>query len=685
MSRIHALGTAFRARLGILMRSQVINLIALAILAAIYALPVLMRPGDQLPLGGDFDAEIALYAFTRQSLLNLQWPLWNPYYTTGQPYLADPTASYLNPLALAPIMVFGVIAGAKVAIVVALFLAGVGQWLLGLVAGLSRGLRLWSAALFLVSGSLAARFSAGHFAYILTYAFVPLSLAFILLSLRDRRPYWIALAAVCVAMPVMSGNPYYFLYIVIAGGVTSLTHGIIEAVKAKNWRPVLRDVGLYACIVIFAVGLTAVRWIPTLELLPRMFRVADAYSGSQQVHGVVADLLLFPRRLYAVPSIAGLFGYGDGAMLWWEYYAFLGPLPLLGLVFLGRACQRAEAKKQVIVLGLLAIASVLLIANAYPYSPFHWMWTAIPALGSFRFPVRALVLLTSSLLVLSAIGFAAWQAQGRANSLKIAILGAGLAVAVGANMYGIYADQPVPETGARQAVAWVRQHDPGVYYVQILARAPGEVRWRTFVQYDMLAARLKILDSYWGWYLRDSPALERAMPQGTSSPPGAPGALNVRAKYMIMPEGQGAAFSPDGYRTVKTIGGADVLETANVLPYSFVVPENTSTQPESVRPLSPETFDPGKVIVQANANQGERVVVLETYYPGWTVRIDDRPVQPVTEYGKVLSVKAIPGTHRYTFEYSPASVRSGFIVSLITVGLLIALMIAGRKFKRMLV
>lgn len=215
-------------------------------------------------------------------------------------------------------------------------------------------------------------------------------------------------------------------------------------------------------------------------------------------------------------------------------------------------------------------------------------------------------------------------------------------------------------------------------------RAPGEVRWRTFVQYDMLAARLKILDSYSGWYLRDSPALERAMPQGTSSPPGTPGALNVRAKYMIMPEGQGAAFSHDGYRTVKTIGGADVLETTNVLPYSFVVPQNASAQPESVRPLSPETFEPGKVIVQANANQGERVVVLETYYPGWIVRIDDRPMQPVTEYGKVLSVDAMPGTHRYTFEYSPASVRSGLIVSLITVGLLIALVIAGRKFKRML-
>ncbi|MEK7516060.1 MAG: hypothetical protein AAB562_00525, partial [Patescibacteria group bacterium] len=112
---------------------------------------------DALPLGRDFDAHVAPYVFVREALLSGQIPLWNPYYTTGQPFLVDPLAHFLYPVVLAPVLIFGVVTGLKAAIVLSLFLTGLGQLTLARIVGVSPSLRLWCAALVMLAGNLASR------------------------------------------------------------------------------------------------------------------------------------------------------------------------------------------------------------------------------------------------------------------------------------------------------------------------------------------------------------------------------------------------------------------------------------------------------------------------------------------------------------------------------------------------
>ncbi len=653
------------------------QIVALALLALLYSLPVLLRPGDVLPLGRDFDAHVAPYVFVRETLLAGRFPLWNPYYTTGQPYLADPLSHALYPVVLVPVLIFGVVTGLKAAIVLSLFLTGLGQWTLARVVGVSPSLRLWCAALVMLAGNLASKFSAGQFEYILAYPWIPFSLAFTLMALRSRRVLWVALASLSIAAPVFAGN-YYFLWYALAGGaVVAGAYAIAAGAEARSWRPALSSLVLYGGILAFAFGLAAVRLLPSLQLIPTMARFSAPFYGSDDIYGTLKDLL-------RPPNMAGLdSSYGDA-------YAFLGLVPFLGLPFLYYAWRQREARRHVIAFAALGIVSVLLVGQAYPYSPFHWLVQVIPFLDMSRIPLRALVLTTCSLAVLSAIGFSFWRPAGWLGHVKGGILALGILTVFVANGYVLYTSGPLPdqginsqpEEGLRRAITWLRQYDPEVYYVQVYERPPGVNPKGMQVQYNLVAARMKVLDSYYGWYPWGSPAVPQIrLPLRLTPSPNPPfplSSLPVRGRYMLLPAGMGQAFLQDGYRLLSTVEGVDVLEYDAALPYAFVLPPDGLPKADSVRPAVVDALEPGKVVVTAAAQTGDRVVVVETFYPGWYVRADDGRATAVSRYEGVVSVDALPGTHRYTFEYQPPIIGWGLAVSLITVALIAGLFVGER-------
>ncbi|MDO8532846.1 MAG: hypothetical protein Q7T26_11920 [Dehalococcoidia bacterium] len=527
----------------------------------------------------------------------------------------------------------------------------------------------------MLSGNLASKFAAGQPEYILAYPWIPFSLAFTLMALRSRRVLWIALAALSIAMPVFAGNYYFVWYALVGGAVVAGAYATVAGAEARSWRPVLSSVGLYGGILALAFGLAAVRLLPSLQVIPTMARFSAPFHGSDDLYGTLKDLLR-PPNLAVLGS-----SYGDA-------YAFLGLAPFLGLPFLYYAWRQRETRRHVIGFAALGIVSVLLVGQAYPYSPFHWLVQIIPFLDMSRIPLRALVLTTCSLAVLSAIGFSFWRPSGWLGHLKGGILALGILTVFVANGYVLYTSGPLPdqgvnsrlEDGLRRAITWLRQYDPGVYYVQIYERPPGVNPRRTNVQYNLVAARMKILDSYYGWYPWGSPAVPQIrLPLRLTPSPDLPGlsSLPVRGRYMLLPGGMGQAFLQDGYRLLSTVEGVDILEYAAALPYAFVLPSDGQPKADNVRPALVDVLEPGRVVVTATAQAGDRLVVVETFYPGWYVRADDGHAAAVTSYEGVLSVGAAPGTHRYTFEYQPPIIGWGLAVSLITVALVAGLFVAG--------
>ncbi|HUB07098.1 MAG TPA: YfhO family protein, partial [Myxococcales bacterium] len=78
------------------------------------------------------------------------------------------------------------------------------------------------------------------------------------------------------------------------------------------------------------------------------------------------------------------------------------------------------------------------------------------------------------------------------------------------------------------------------------------------------------------------------------------------------------------------------------------------------------TADEGERVVVDTASTGERWLVLaDLYYPGWVATVDGVPAPIRRAYGMIRAVRLGPGRHRVVFDYRPASVRVGALVSLL--------------------
>jgi hypothetical protein len=103
----------------------------------------------------------------------------------------------------------------------------------------------------------------------------------------------------------------------------------------------------------------------------------------------------------------------------------------------------------------------------------------------------------------------------------------------------------------------------------------------------------------------------------------------------------------------------------------------TGPSPHVVRENSRE------LVIQAESDEDGFLVVADTFYPGWTAAIDDRPV-PI--YRANVSVRAVAfpkGRHEVRFTYAPRSVERGLrITSFAIASLLIWIGVAGYAVRR---
>ncbi len=87
----------------------------------------------------------------------------------------------------------------------------------------------------------------------------------------------------------------------------------------------------------------------------------------------------------------------------------------------------------------------------------------------------------------------------------------------------------------------------------------------------------------------------------------------------------------------------------------------------------------GRVVVEADLACPGRIVIAETYYPGWRATVDGRAV-PVTEaYGVLRSVEAPGGRHRIVMLYRPRTVMAGAALTLLGLLTAAAMAFQGRR------
>jgi hypothetical protein len=346
---------------------------------------------------GDWDWYEFIYPWAdalRDTLLKYhQFPWWNPWSLSGQPFFAEPQTAVLMPDTLL-LVAFGAAVGYKLVI---LFYAAVGyegsRFLCRHLFGPSKfvdGISVIPALL----PPLALHLAVGH-AVLLSFWFFPWLLGLALT--------WRQSAARAVAFGAIVGCYFltYIHYSIIIG--FTIAGAIVGVQLARSFRS--REVWLKAALVLStALGVGLTRIALTASFVAGFPRLETRH------YPIVASVYQVARML--TEPFQNVTLQGDVADLgWWELGSYVG-LPVLLLAYEG--LRRGDRKLRPLYLGTL-LCLVLAWNNRDKYLPGYWLHV-IPPWKSMVIITRWRLFACYFLLVGAVQGLLAIRSGGRAKT-----------------------------------------------------------------------------------------------------------------------------------------------------------------------------------------------------------------------------------------------------------------------------
>jgi hypothetical protein len=357
------------------------------------------------------------------------WPLWNRRWSFGQPLLANPNNQLVYPLTwlnllMPPWHYYSLF------VVVHFLLAGLGFFLAARRLGSSGRAALLGAACWVASGPFVSLVNLWN--HLSGAAWIPWALWAADAALLSPSPLRILSWGAVMAAPVLCGSPES----VLMAGAASVT-----VLARRSGGAPLRRMALTAVLALaFGVALSAVQWIPSVELVSRSVR---SQLGSQ-------------AALWSMPP-AGLFQlvlpvWLDPLPLQDDVRALLfdSREPFLHSLYLGATtvlfvAAAGHARNRVVAATAGVAVAALLVALGRHGAPYRWLTELVPAAQSLRFPGKGLILVSFAWALLVAFGFDALRERKpsriRVPELLLALCAAALAgaaalVSLGADTWG---------------------------------------------------------------------------------------------------------------------------------------------------------------------------------------------------------------------------------------------------------
>jgi hypothetical protein len=272
---------------------------------------------------------------------------WNGSLNGGIPALADPYTSMLHPVVAVPVLLFGVAAGTKLAIVGAFVMGGVAQWWLAYVVGVGRVARVWSGCMAVAAGHLAGRMELGFYGLVVSTAACTLVLPPLIAFARSGSRRMAVLTGVALGLAAVAGQGYLQIALIATLPAVLI---ILPWQRAQFWRRVRQGVLAAAIAALLAAPLL----VPLFHFLPHYTKYGDPELASGQPFPyVLLNLVINDPAFYETES----FGKLPYAYL---YVNYIGWIPLL-LAFWGvlRTVWGAGARPWPrLTLYLLAIALI---------------------------------------------------------------------------------------------------------------------------------------------------------------------------------------------------------------------------------------------------------------------------------------------------------------------------------------
>jgi len=385
------------------------------------------------------------WELVKESLLQAQWPLWNPLLGNGTPLLANLQSAVFYPLNLI-LLLIPTAHALTLSIILHLSLAGLGMYAYARQLKLTGFAATIAALAYMFSGYIIGRTQ--FIVMVQAAAWLPL-----LLLLGDRLAarrrlldaLWLA---VVLAVQLLAGHAQLWFYSLWLTGsyivfrswqwsgsqtdrpntLNPRLHNGLARPESSTLSPtsapvprltvMLQAVGYLALAVSLALLLCAVQVLPTVEFLS----VSPRNDGAERTFALTYSM--WPWRLITLvapdffgnPAQGNYWGYGN----YWEDHAYQGILPfILALTALwyyfkmrrqpaqdlnSEVSASTEAILNVVPFYAVVGAVSLILAMGWNTPVYLWVLDVVPGFSFFQAPARLLIWFTVAVAVLAGIG-----------------------------------------------------------------------------------------------------------------------------------------------------------------------------------------------------------------------------------------------------------------------------------------
>jgi hypothetical protein len=687
----------------------------------------------------DYDMfQIAPHEFARDEMLAGRFPLWLPFVSCGTPYHASQLGSLCHPTQTPLILLCGANRGLLLNALVQLGLLYVGQYLLGRRLGITCGASAFSAVVVTQCTYPVAHLMHGHLGHLMQYALLPWFLLALATAICKSGPLPSAALAVVPATMLMGGHQQLLYYTLILGtglAVGSLARGTAARHRGRtiSW---LVAAAAVSCLLSAVQVIPIVQLVR--EGLGESQRGTEAFASGFALDGLDLLRMLVPS-LNGNPLI-GIPGFDtEGHYFFHERVMYLGlAAPVLAVVGLLRTgtprwtlgAAWAAALSLPIALGsatpLFAVLGHVLPGLFLFRCPGRVL--AITSVLAALLAGRGLDALVGGepraagrdrLVRLGPValggGVAAWAlatwarrfdwgdywAYAAANLLgeltaSVVTAGATVAVLVLAARLG-----RTSRSITSALLVVLTLGDLGYHNVAIFRLAPplplpkaktplSAPQWVRFL--DLPPPGRHTRES-----LANSHAVELAVTSHQSLVGTADGGILPRAveRLYVAIERDAATMLPfcgcdftcdrscrhwtpirGALPRFRVFAGVDV-RLCNLPVEEIGAVEVSMMRERLTNDVVIECDEPRRLSLQVNMPMEGRLVVAETYFPGWSATVDGRPVQVIGANGVFRSVSVGAGKHRVEFRYDPASFTLGLVLSAVGIGLALSLVVVG--------
>ena len=559
--------------------------------------------------------------------------LWNGYHSGGFPTVADPFTSALHPIVIVTTLLWGVVNGAKLALVIAIFTAGIAQWIIAYELGLGPVPRVWSAAVAIAGGHLTARMEIGSFGMLFSVAMVSLLFGFIL-RLANRKDWTsTVLLAIVGASAILAGQLYSqvgFLWIAPAC-LFLFTNG-----KDKS-GPVWKKFIVAFALAILLAGLFIAPFIHSLNRIAKSgiefdFRFAQPFSY------LPLNLIIGEADFFR--NINNILGRSTGPSISVLYIGWVAViLAILGATKFSFKNHRHHLFLSIgILLGFLFASAI----------PLRFLAKYLPSIAGLRFTPLFVLPAIPLIIGFSACGLQ-WLIQSQWSTYRLNI-----------------SDDNHEKQVLKFRLTWLILI-PLIWglYTQLNFSRNWTETIRT--NQNVLPVLNKLKTDYAAWVL---PPFGEQYWNEQAAHLGLKIADNLNGFHIAnqnLPEPHRIAIRAESadprYTIIGTYGGVSVFQAESIV-YAYV---SNGVENQPCQAMSTG----GYIEVDCKATINGQLIVSENMWAGWRAWLDGKPVPLIgTDF---LKVNINSGAHQIIFRFVPLDAYFGMILSLIGIGLCVYL------------